>query len=114
MFIPVESFTGRPENYWLASGILIVNFRRSTRLWIADPGLFNVLLRQAFGHAPLVYSEDLVMNKVGSIPTVTLVIGDHITVDARHIDAECCGTCALTSHPLICGNLTRNDPAYNR
>ena len=68
----IESF--REARKLLApNGVLIVNFA-AQRTWIADR-LFNVL-RQAFGHEPLVYSEDLALEKVGWIPTVTLVVGE--------------------------------------
>ncbi|HUJ71482.1 MAG TPA: methyltransferase domain-containing protein [Verrucomicrobiae bacterium] len=55
-------------------GVLVVNFA-AQRMWIADR-LFNVL-RQVFGHDPFVYSEELAFEKVGLLPTVTLVIGEH-------------------------------------
>ncbi len=54
-------------------GLLIVNFA-AQRVWIADR-LFN-LLRQAFGHDPFAYSEELAFGKFLRIPTVTLVIGE--------------------------------------
>ena len=69
----LESF--REASRLLApGGLLVVNFA-AQRVWIADR-LFN-LLRQVFGHDPFVYSEELAFEKVGSIPTVTLVIGEH-------------------------------------
>jgi SAM-dependent methyltransferase len=54
-------------------GLLVVNFA-AQRVWIADR-LFN-LLRHVFGHDPFVYSEELAFEKVGRLPTVTLVIGE--------------------------------------
>jgi hypothetical protein len=54
-------------------GLLVVNFA-AQRVWIADR-LFR-LLRETFGHDPFVYSEELAFERVGFIPTVTLVIGE--------------------------------------
>ena len=54
--------------------MIVVNFPLQ-RAWMADRQ-FN-LLRQAFGHDPFVYSEELAFEKVGQVATVTLVIGEH-------------------------------------
>jgi spermidine synthase len=69
----VESF--REARKLLApDGLIVVNFPLQ-RAWMADRQ-FN-LLRQAFGHDPFVYSEELAFEKVGQVATVTLVIGEH-------------------------------------
>ena len=54
-------------------GLLVVNFG-AQRAWIADR-LFHVL-RQAFGHDPFVYSEELASGTSKQLPTVTLVTGE--------------------------------------
>ena len=69
----VESF--REARKLLApDGLIVVNFPLQ-RAWMADRQ-FN-LLRQAFGHDPFAYSEELAFEKVGQVATVTLVIGEH-------------------------------------
>jgi hypothetical protein len=54
--------------------LLVVDFG-AQRAWIADR-LFTVL-RQAFGHDPFVYSEELASGTSKHLPTVTLVTGEH-------------------------------------
>jgi SAM-dependent methyltransferase len=69
----VESF--REARKLLApDGLIVVNFPLQ-RSWMADRQFS--LLREAFGHDPFVYSEELAFEKVGQVATVTLVIGEH-------------------------------------
>jgi spermidine synthase len=68
----VESF--REARKLLApGGLIVVNFPLQ-RPWMADRQFS--LLRQAFGHDPFAYSEELTFEKVGQVATVTLVIGE--------------------------------------
>jgi SAM-dependent methyltransferase len=91
-------------------GLLVVDFG-AQRMWIADR-LFNVL-RQAFGHDPFVYSEELASGTSRQLPTVTLVTGEHPvtpTVIQDHALREFVTTSQL--HPPGTTRLTTDDWPY--
>jgi len=105
----LESFS-EARKLLAPDGLMVVNFPVQ-REWMVDR-MFN-LMRQSFGHDPLVYCDLVIAAKLRKVPTVTLVIGEHpLTLQTIESPTLRDYLASVQMHPTGTTRITTDDWPY--